>query len=110
MPGSGEDGGLGAPGFSFFVSTAVRMKIRSPHTTGVAEPEPGSSTFHVMFFVSLHRTGGSALGATPSPFGPRNWGQLSSGSWAGRPSRNAENIQTIIVIILCYGSRTTGGY
>jgi len=49
--------------------------MRSPQTTGVAEPLPGISTFHFTFFVSLHSTGGEACGATPVMWGPRHWGQ-----------------------------------
>ena len=40
-------------------------KMRSPQTTGDAEPRPGISTFHLMFLVSLHSSGGFADGDTP---------------------------------------------
>src|SRR4051812_15337630 len=45
--------------------TALSTKTRSPQTTGVPEPRPAISTFHLMFFVSLHSTGGSAVRDTP---------------------------------------------
>src|SRR5207247_1392197 len=82
-PGGGGAGGRsGVPAGFFPVSTAVRMKRRSPQMTGVAEPEPGISTFHRTFLDSLHSMGGSPLGAKPSAFGPRQWCQLLSRSFS----------------------------
>src|SRR5262245_2477332 len=52
--------------------TAESRKIRSPHTTGDADPRPGISTFHRMFFVSLHSVGGLAVFETPVAYGPRH--------------------------------------
>src|SRR5690348_4094037 len=46
--------------------------------SGVAEPSPGIFTFHLMLFVSLQETGGSAAGATPLCSGPRHSGQFWS--------------------------------
>src|SRR5262245_18800901 len=57
------------------LGTAVRRKIRSPQTTGDADPRPGISTFHFTFFVSLHSTGGSARSEAPVAKGPRHCGQ-----------------------------------
>src|SRR3989442_2118412 len=53
----------------------------SPQTIGVECPLPGSAAFQRMFLVSLHSTGGLALGATQVPSGPRHCGQ-SSWVWA----------------------------
>src|SRR5262245_18412126 len=53
--------------------------MRSPQTIGVECPLPGMAVFQRMFFVSLHSTGGCALGATPVPNGPRQWAQASCG-------------------------------
>jgi hypothetical protein len=58
------------------------MKMRSPHTIGVAEPRPGSFTFHFTLLVSLHVVGGFADGATPVASGPRHCGQFGSGEAA----------------------------
>ena len=60
--------------------TAVSRKMRSPQTTGDDEPRPGISTFHLMFFVSLHSVGGSACRETPVAYGPRHCGQNFSAS------------------------------
>ena len=60
------------------LGTAVSRKIRSPQTTGDAEPRPGISTFHLTFFVSLHSIGGSAVFDTPLAYGPRHCGQYLS--------------------------------
>jgi hypothetical protein len=57
------------------VGMAVSRYSRSPHTTGVADPRPGTSTFQRMFFVSLHSMGGVAVRDTPVPCGPRHCGQ-----------------------------------
>src|ERR1043166_3185823 len=65
-----------APPF-FPVGMAVRRNSRSPHTTGVESPEPGTLTFHFTWFVSSHLSGGSASGATPVASGPRHCGQNS---------------------------------
>jgi hypothetical protein len=61
------------------------MNNRSPHTTGDAEPRPGTSTFHLTFFDSLHSSGGDADRETPLASGPRHCGQNLSpgGSVAG---------------------------
>ena len=45
--------------------TAVSRYTRSPQMTGEAAPRPGISTFHLMFLVSLHSTGGLAVRETP---------------------------------------------
>src|SRR5436189_3214816 len=52
-------GGAGAGASASFtpVSIAVRTNSLLPHTTGVADPEPGSSTFQRRFFDSLQSTG-----------------------------------------------------
>src|SRR5262245_6562655 len=59
----------------FPVGIAVRMKILSPQMIGVADPEPGIATFHLMFLVSLHSTGGCAVTEVPVHSGPRHCGQ-----------------------------------
>ena len=46
----------------------------SRQTIGLLLPSPGSATFHLMFFVSLHSSGGVAAGASPVPSGPRHIG------------------------------------
>jgi hypothetical protein len=46
--------------------------------SGVADPLPGIDTFHLMFSVSLHVTGGFAFGAMPLARGPRHCGHDSS--------------------------------
>jgi hypothetical protein len=38
-------------------------------------PRPGTGTFHLMFFCSLHSVGGLAFVAHPVPEGPRQDGQ-----------------------------------
>ena len=58
--------------------TAAWMKIRSPHTIGVDDPDPGSFTFHFTFFDSLHSTGGCASGEAPVDAGPRHAGHGKS--------------------------------
>jgi hypothetical protein len=72
--------------------TAVRRKILSPQTTGEADPRPGISTFHRMFFVSLHSSGGVALREMPLATGPRHIGQKLSadGAWARTATTAAE--------------------
>ena len=67
------------------VSTAVRMKMRSPQTIGVELPRPGRSIFHLTFFSSLHSVGGLPREAKPVPSGPRHWCQLSCCSSAPTP-------------------------
>jgi hypothetical protein len=52
--------------------------MRSPQTTGVELPLPGIATFQRTFLVSLHSTGGAAVGATPVMSGPRHCGQKLS--------------------------------
>ena len=46
----------------------------SRQTIGLLLPSPGSATFHLTFFVSLHSSGGLAAGASPVPSGPRHVG------------------------------------
>src|SRR6188474_348945 len=60
--------------------TAESTNTLSPQITGVPEPRPGISTFHRMFLVSLHSTGGSAVFDTPVAYGPRHWAQYFSAS------------------------------
>ena len=55
---------------------AVSRKMRSFQTTGDDEPRPGISTFHLMFFVSLHSIGGFAVRDTPVMSGPRHCAQF----------------------------------
>src|SRR5690349_24403534 len=43
---------------------------------GEDEPRPGISTFHLMFFVSLHSIGGFAVRDTPVMSGPRHCAQF----------------------------------
>ena len=50
--------------------------MRSFQTTGDDEPRPGISTFHLMFFVSLHSIGGFAVRDTPVMSGPRHCAQF----------------------------------
>src|SRR5580692_12035783 len=52
-------------------------KIRSPHTTGDDQPEPGMSVFHATFCVVDQWSGSAGSSATPVDPGPRNCGQLS---------------------------------
>ena len=47
------------------VASAERKNILSSQTIGEDEPCPASLTFHLMFLVSLHVTGGSPFRATP---------------------------------------------
>ena len=55
---------------------AVSTKMRSFQTTGDDDPRPGISTFHLMFFVSLHSIGGFAVRDTPVMSGPRHCAQF----------------------------------
>jgi hypothetical protein len=73
--GAADGAGAAARAAVLVVGTAVSTKILSSQTTGVAEPWPGTSTFHFTFFFSLHSLGGSLLGATPVSSGPRHCGQ-----------------------------------
>src|SRR5579884_2096833 len=66
------------------VGTAVSTKTLPPQTTGVAEPLPGSFTFHLMLLDSLQLVGGLASGATPLAIGPRHCGQFSFAAVAAR--------------------------
>lgn len=61
---------------------AVNRNTRSCQMMGVEVPNPGVATFHLMFLVSLHSSGGLATGETPVNRGPRHWGQLASCSAA----------------------------
>src|SRR5262245_30261543 len=54
---------------------AVSTNTRSPQTIGDELPRPGISTFHLMFLVSLHSSGGLAVFETPVADGPRHCGQ-----------------------------------
>ena len=67
------------------------MKILSPHTIGVADPFPGSFTFHFTLLVSLHFVGGFAEGATPFANGPRHCGQFASGEAATESATQPTN-------------------
>lgn len=49
--------------------------MRSPKTTGLEEPAPGSSLFHLMFSSRLHVSGRPCAPLTPIPLGPRKPGQ-----------------------------------
>src|SRR5712691_506552 len=60
------------------IGTADRTNIRSPQTTGEADPRPGISTFHRTFFVSLQSDGGLADWETPLAYDPRHCGQKRS--------------------------------
>src|SRR5688500_11535867 len=60
------------------VFTAVSTNTRSPHTAGVELPFPGIAAFHLMLVFASHLVGGSAFGAEPSAFGPRQWCQFAS--------------------------------
>src|SRR3954468_8163437 len=62
--------------------TAVSTYTRSFHTNGDADPRPGISIFHLMFFVSSHCSGGVAVFETPVAYGPRHCGQNFSASVA----------------------------
>src|SRR5688500_19358896 len=57
---------------------AVWTKVWSPQMMGVPVPRPGILTFHLMFSVADHFSGGLAVGAPPVPRGPRHCPQLSS--------------------------------
>src|SRR5437868_8385725 len=59
------------------VFAAARTNTRSPHTTGVELPGPGSSVFHLMLVAASQFSGGSAFGAVPLASGPRQWCQLA---------------------------------
>src|SRR5207302_1792938 len=59
------------------VGTAVVRKILSPQTTGEEWPRPGIVAFHLVFSVSLQRSGASVR-AIPSSDGP-----LHLGHWPG---------------------------
>jgi hypothetical protein len=74
-----------APGTTTSLSTAVVKKIRSPQTIGDEWPRPGIGVFQRTFF-SVHSVGTSAAVEMPWPAGPRQPGQLASGSTAG-PAR-----------------------
>ena len=58
---------------------------------GLLLPSPGSATFHLTFFVSLHSSGGLAAGASPVPSGPRHVGHACPAAPGlddcGRPRR-----------------------
>ena len=56
----------------------VSKKTRSFQMTGDEELRPGIGTFHRMFFVSLHSTGGVAVVDTPVARGPRHCPQNRS--------------------------------
>src|SRR5262249_126833 len=58
-------------------------KIRSPQTTGVEPPMPGSVSVQATFFEALHLVGRPVSELTPSFVGPRHCGQLSA---AARPA------------------------
>src|SRR5438552_2903592 len=68
------------------VGIALRRKMRSPQTIGVASPEPGTLTFHFTWSDSLQLTGGSAIGPTPVASGPRHCGQNWLASVATSPA------------------------
>jgi hypothetical protein len=67
------------------MGTADNRKMRSPQTTGDADPRPGSSTFQRTFFASLHSSGGFAYFETPVAYGPRHCGQKRSAAVALSP-------------------------
>src|SRR5215212_2550075 len=46
-----------------------------PTTIGLDMPAPGSDTFHLTFFFSLHSVGILSSSLTPEPFGPRKLSQ-----------------------------------
>src|SRR6476619_8653250 len=58
--------------------TAVEMKTRSPHTTGLETAIPGTGVFHSRFspLPMSHFTGVGCPSATPDAFGPLNDGQF----------------------------------
>ena len=65
------------------------MKIWLPQTIGVAEPRPGSCTFHLTLLVSLHVTGGLPVDETPFASGPRHCGQFC---WSGDDAADREQV------------------
>src|SRR5262245_27463938 len=76
MRGSGLGRSLASATRSVLI--AVTTNTCSPQTMGVALPLPGSSAFHLIFFLSSQVSGGLARGAVPFASGPRQWCQLSS--------------------------------
>src|SRR5580700_1711333 len=91
MPPRGGGASAGDAAAAFLpVGMAVSMKTYLSQMMGVAEPLPGSFTFHLTLLVSLQLTGGLAAGATPLAKGPRHCGQFSSApalaARAGRPA------------------------
>src|SRR5688572_32400805 len=64
--------------------TALVTYRVSRHTIGLLLPSPGSATFHLTFFVSLHSSGGLAAGASPVPSGPRHVGHACPAAAAVR--------------------------
>jgi hypothetical protein len=73
--------------------------MRSPQTTGVELPLPGIATFQRTFLVSLHSTGGAAVGATPVMSGPRHCGQkLSALPSAAPPGTVANDSETSTLV------------
>src|SRR5437868_5867881 len=77
--------------------TAVMRYTRSPHTTGEAEPRPGTSIFQRTFFVSLHSIGGCAVFETPVANGPRHCPQNRSD--AASVCANVETIKPAAIAV-----------
>ena len=65
---------------------ALRTKMRSSQTIGVALPAPGIGAFQRMLVSASHVIGGSASGAMPLACGPRQWCQLWSRDASGSPA------------------------
>ena len=57
------------------ISSAVVTQRVFPSKTGDDQPRPGSSVFHFRESFSPKVTGTFSAVETPSPLGPRNWGQ-----------------------------------
>jgi hypothetical protein len=99
-PGAGRGARIAVAGIGFGspVGTALSTKMRSPQTTGVELPLPGIATFQRTFLVSLHSTGGAAVGATPVMSGPRHCGQKLSAlpSAALAAAANDSDVSTLV--------------
>src|SRR5512142_1451771 len=86
---AGSGGGTAGGAAGLPVGTAVVTKIRSPHTTGVECPRPGTGAFHATPFESLQDTGASPR-AIPLSSGPRQRGHVSGAPASAKaPAKNA---------------------
>src|SRR5712691_2787934 len=81
------------------VGTAVVRKILSPQSTGEECPRPGIVAFHLIFSVSLQRSGASVR-AIPLSSGPRHFGHWP-GSAAGISGQTAINNRHVEIRKTC---------